>query len=71
MAAADRNFGWAEAEIVSPVKILVKKPAGFEDIASVRYNWGDTPDGNLYNDAGLPAEPFRTDQWPGITAGKR
>jgi len=27
------------------------------------------PDCNLYNSAGLPASPFRTDTWPGITEG--
>jgi len=25
---------------------------------------------NLYNQAGLPASPFRTDDWPGVTLGK-
>ena len=28
----------------------------------VRYSWADNPDGNLYNNAGLPAIPFRTDE---------
>lgn len=27
---------------------------------AVRYDWGNTPGGNLYNVAGLPAPPFRT-----------
>jgi sialate O-acetylesterase len=31
---------------------------------SVRYDWGNTPDGNLYNREGLPAVPFRTDTVP-------
>ena len=35
---------------------------------AVRYAWGDNPEGcNLYNGAGLPASPFRTDDWPGVT----
>lgn len=71
VAGADRKFVWAEAEVTGPSTILVKKPAGLDRIESVRYNWGDTPDGNLYNNLGLPAEPFRTDYWPGMTAGKR
>jgi sialate O-acetylesterase len=30
----------------------------------VRYAWDNYPDGcNLYNAAGLPASPFRTDHW--------
>jgi len=37
---------------------------------SVRYAWGDSPPCNLFNKEGLPASPFRTDDWPGITEGK-
>ena len=71
VAGSDREFAWAEAEILGPSIILVRKPAGFSAIESVRYDWGDTPDGNLCSSAGLPAEPFRTDNWPGLTTGKR
>ena len=28
---------------------------------AVRYGWANVPDGNLFNKAGLPASPFRTD----------
>jgi len=35
---------------------------------AVRYGWDNFPDCNLYNREGLPASPFRTDDWPGITA---
>ena len=39
---------------------------------AARYAWADNPEGcNLYNQAGLPAVPFRTDDWPGYTTGKR
>ncbi|HQH72668.1 MAG TPA: sialate O-acetylesterase, partial [bacterium] len=34
---------------------------------AVRYCWKHNPDGNLYNKEGLPASPFRTDDWPGVT----
>jgi sialate O-acetylesterase len=34
---------------------------------AVRYAWGDSPLCNLFNKDGLPASPFRTDDWPGIT----
>jgi len=37
---------------------------------AVRYAWGDSPRGNLFNKDGLPASPFRTDDWPGITGGQ-
>jgi sialate O-acetylesterase len=38
---------------------------------AVRYAWGINPVCNLYNGAGLPASPFRTDEWQGITFGKK
>jgi sialate O-acetylesterase len=34
---------------------------------AVRYAWDINPVCNLYNQAGLPAVPFRTDDWPMIT----
>jgi sialate O-acetylesterase len=34
----------------------------------VRYAWANNPEGcNLVNQVGLPASPFRTDDWPAIT----
>ena len=39
--------------------------------SAVRYAWADNPVCNLYNKADLPACPFRTDDWPGVTAGKQ
>jgi len=30
---------------------------------AVRYSWENNPDGNLINNEGLPASPFRTDNW--------
>ena len=43
---------------------------GVADPVAVRYAWADNPVCNLYNSAGLPATPFRTDDWPGVTAPK-
>lgn len=38
----------------------------------VRYAWKDNPqDANLVNEEGLPAPPFRTDDLPGPTDGRR
>ena len=31
---------------------------------AVRYGWSKVPDCNLFNKEGLPASPFRTDDWP-------
>ena len=39
--------------------------------AQVRYAFTGMPKVNLQNGAGLPAYPFRTDDWPGVTADKR
>ncbi len=66
IAGADKKFMYARAEI-SGDNIIVYAP-GNAVPASVRYAWSDAPvDANLYNGAGLPAFPFRTDDWPGIT----
>ena len=37
---------------------------------AVRYAWQSNPKANLFNGAGLPAGPFRSDDWPGSTDGK-
>jgi sialate O-acetylesterase len=38
---------------------------------AVRYAWQNNPEGcNLYNKEGLPASPFRTDDWPMTTLNK-
>ena len=34
---------------------------------AVRYNWADNPQGNLFSTAYLPAYPFRSDDWDGVT----
>jgi sialate O-acetylesterase len=69
IAGEDHRFVWAEARIDGDTVIvsspMVSKPA------AVRYGWADNPIVNLYNNAGLPASPFRTDDWPGITAARR
>jgi sialate O-acetylesterase len=38
---------------------------------AVRYGWANNPECNLYNEAGLPATPFRTDTWPGVTVNNK
>jgi sialate O-acetylesterase len=62
IAGADKHFVWATATIDgSRVNVWSDK---VPQPVAVRYAWGDNPlDANLYNAAGLPATPFRTDRW--------
>jgi len=68
-AVASNNWVWAEAKIDGSTVVVwsdkVHKPV------AVRYAWANNPICNLYNKAGLPAYPFRTDNFPGITADKK
>ena len=68
MAGADKKFYWADAAIDGN-KVVLGCKAVAEPVA-VRYGWANNPDVNLYNGGGLPASPFRSDDWPGITFGK-
>ncbi|MAG30492.1 MAG: hypothetical protein CL908_06300 [Deltaproteobacteria bacterium] len=61
IAGADREFVWADARIDGST-ISVSHPA-VKDPVAVRYAWADNPACNLVNAAGLPASPFRTDDW--------
>jgi sialate O-acetylesterase len=67
IAGEDKKFVWATAKILPDGKIEVWSDK-VEDPASVRYGWADNPVVNLYDQAGLPLTPFRTDDWPGVTA---
>ncbi len=69
IAGEDKKFVWADARIEDN-KVVVSSEKVSEPVA-VRYAWADNPVCNLYNEAGLPASPFRTDQWPGVTQGKK
>ena len=70
IAGKDRQFVWAEARIDGASIVVSSKE--IEEPVAVRYAWADNPEGcNLYNQEGLPASPFRTDDWPGITVGGR
>jgi sialate O-acetylesterase len=40
---------------------VIVSAEGVAKPAAVRFGWANVPDGNLYNAAGLPASPFRTD----------
>ena len=68
IAGEDHHFVWANARIDGDT-VVVSSPQVAKPVA-VRYGWADNPIVNLYNQAGLPASPFRTDDWPGITANR-
>jgi len=61
VAGEDRTFYWADAKIDGKTVVVssdqVAKPV------AVRYAWADNPECNLYNKEGIPASPFRTDDW--------
>jgi sialate O-acetylesterase len=69
IAGEDRKFVWARADVMEKNKILVWNPKISNPVA-VRYAWSVNPDVNLMNSEGLPAAPFRTDGWAGITQQK-
>lgn len=69
IAGNNKQFVWADAAIDGSTVVVSSK--GIPKPVAVRYAWSDNPEGcNLYNAQGLPASPFRTDRWPGITAHK-
>ena len=68
VAGDDHKFQWAIAKLDHGT-VLVSSPDVPHPVA-VRYGWANNPAITLYNGAGLPAPPFRTDSWPGLTAGR-
>jgi sialate O-acetylesterase len=62
IAGADKKWVWADA-VIDKDTVVVSSPAVTSPVA-VRYAFQINPDGaNLYNKDGLPASPFRTDDW--------
>jgi len=71
LAGADHKFYYAQAAIIDGNKIKVWCSQVAQP-AAVRYAWTDAPiDANLYNTEGFPVSPFRSDNWKGITEGKK
>ena len=64
-AAAKKSKGVSKKDAykVEGDKVVVSSPR-VEKPAAVRYAWKTVPDCNLANARGLPASPFRTDDWP-------
>jgi sialate O-acetylesterase len=69
IAGADKKFVWADAKIDGDNVVVSSDDVS--EPAAVRYAWADNPVCNLYNAEGLPASPFRTDKWPGVTVDAR
>ncbi|MEO7675334.1 MAG: sialate O-acetylesterase [Verrucomicrobiota bacterium] len=69
ICGADQKFVWANA-VIEGDKIVVNSPAVAKPMA-VRFGWADFPVVNLWNKEGLPASPFRTDDFPMTTASKK
>ncbi len=63
IAGADGKFVWADAKFDGKDRIIVSSPDVPHPVA-VRYGWADYPIVNLWNRNGLPASPFRTDNYP-------
>jgi sialate O-acetylesterase len=65
IAGEDKRFVMARARIEGKTLVVysdeVRRPV------AVRYGWADSPKPGLLNTAKLPASPFRTDDWPGLT----
>lgn len=65
IAGPDRRFYAADGALEGNTVILhsdsVSQPV------AVRYSWRNYPNGNLFNESGLPASPFRTDDWDDAT----
>lgn len=69
VAGRDKVFHWATARVEG--RRLTLSCAAVPEPVALRYAWADNPECNLTNRHKLPAPPFRTDDWPGLTAGKR
>ncbi|HON93422.1 MAG TPA: sialate O-acetylesterase [Sedimentisphaerales bacterium] len=69
IAGEDRKFVWANATIEGNTVVVTSSEVA--NPLAVRYAWADNPVCNLYNKAGLPASPFRTDTWPGVTVNNK
>jgi sialate O-acetylesterase len=65
VAGKDRQWHWADAKLEGG-SVIVSSPQVSAPQAA-RYAWQANPQATLFNGAGLPAVPFRTDDWPGST----
>ena len=69
IAGVNKTFVWADAQI-DGATVLVSSEQVKEPVA-VRYAWDIDPENSLYDNTPLPASPFRTDDWNGVTFGNK
>jgi sialate O-acetylesterase len=69
VAGKDHRWHWATAKIEGD-SVIVSCQEVTEPVAA-RYAWQANPLATMFNRAGLPAAPFRTDDWPGITENSK
>ena len=69
LAGPDRQWHWAEAHIEGDTVIVSSLAVPAPE--AVRYAWQANPAATLFNGAGLPASPFRTDHWPDTTENQK
>ena len=69
IAGADHRFVPAKARIDGDTLVVWSDEVPLP--AAVRYAWADNPSCNLVSATGLPVSPFRTDDWPEVTTGKK
>jgi sialate O-acetylesterase len=70
LAGADKQFYWATA-VIEENRIIVTSEKVVQPIA-VRYAWSNNPsDANLYNLEGLPAAPYRSDDWDRVSKDEK
>jgi sialate O-acetylesterase len=67
IAGEDRKWYWADARIEGNT-VTISSPS-VPHPKEVRYAWQSNPAATLVNAAGLPAGPFRTDNWSLVTEG--
>lgn len=67
-AIAGRDGRWHPAEVTVERHTVILRSSAVPQPVDARYAWQANPRATLYNSAGLPAEPFRTDQQPWSTA---
>ncbi len=69
VAGKDRQWHWADAKVEGDTVTVSSKDVAEPEV--VRYAWQGNPKATLFNQAGLPAVPFRTDDWPGTTGPRK
>ncbi|MCY2962938.1 MAG: sialate O-acetylesterase [Planctomycetota bacterium] len=70
ICGADKKWVYAQATIQQNGTIAVSAE-GIADPVAVRYGWANNPVVNMFNGAGLPLTPFRTDDFPGVTINNK